>query len=416
MRSRLGCLVLAASMSACGSDGGGAKLLPELPDDFEDSDASALSDAGSAGDASKPTVRRDATVSTSEDGGLTDDNACAATAIAAQQVVVTVEVPVTTVVETPAPVALYVMLDRSWSMDGYQNAPVSWPGAVSAIKSFVSDDSSKGMDIALQYFPTSGGACGGGGYSTPAVAMGALPGRATAIASSLDNTTARGLNTPTEGALRGATAYCASFQAAHPDEKCVAVLVTDGEPNGCNEKASDLAAIAASAWQTSQVRTFTVGLQGADFTLLDQIAMAGGAVDCDGTSSRFSCDVSAGADKLSDALATIRDSVKTVTTHTETTTKTETRPLDCQWQMPMPGADQTLDKDRVNVTLSGQETLPLGRVQGADKCQDGAWYYDNNDAPTQIQACPTTCDAIKAGTYTDVKILLGCETKYLTVI
>lgn len=57
-------------------------------------------------------------------------------------------------------------------------------------------------------------------------------------------------------------------------------------------------------------------------------------------------------------------------------------------------------------------------MPSADKCGDeqAAWYFDNADAPTQINACPETCKQIQAGTYSDVKILLGCETKLLIVI
>lgn len=102
-------------------------------------------------------------------------------------------------------------------------------------------------------------------------------------------------------------------------------------------------------------------------------------------------------------------------THTELQTRTQSRPLECEWVMPTPAAGMTLDKERVNVTLGGATTLPLGRVLGADQCQPGAWHFDVADAPTRIVACPATCDAIKAGTYTDVKILLGCDTNFLVI-
>ncbi|MET0283941.1 MAG: vWA domain-containing protein [Polyangiales bacterium] len=409
-------MVLSASLAVgCGSDDGIENKLPELPFEMEVPDAGLESDASNSKveDASNPVVKRDGALP-AVDGSLNEDNACAATSVAAEKVVVTEEVQVEVVTEAPAPVALYVMFDRSQSM-GWSNL---WNPARTAIKSFVNDERSAGIDVALQYFPIDNGQCGGGGYSTPAVAMGRLPGRAAGIASSLDAQSANGFGTPVEGALRGVTAYCKTFQAANPSEKCVAVLVTDGKPQiSCDDNEDRIVAIAKSAWDQSGVRTFAVGLQGADFGLLDKIAKAGNAADCDTNSARYSCDVSGGADKLSDALAKIRDSVKTVTTHTELVTKTTERPLECQWQMPAPAAGQTLDKDRVNVTLSGAtQSLPLGRVPGADKCADGAWYYDNNEAPTQIIACPSACDAIKAGTYTDVKILLGCESKFITVI
>jgi hypothetical protein len=273
--------------------------------------------------------------------------------------------------------------------------------------------------VALQYFPKSGGSCStGSGYSTPAVPLGRLPGHADAIEASLDGESPNGIGTPIEGALRGATEYCKKFQADHSDERCVAVLVTDGKPelaSGCSEDDDDLVEIAADAWNDHGVRTFAVGLQGADFGLLDKIARAGGAADCDPSGSRFSCDVSSGVDKLAQALATIRDTVTTTVTRTETQTRTEQRPLECEWQMPEPGADQTLDPGQVNVTVSGgsSEPLDLGRVPSAADCREGAWHYDVPAAPERIVACPETCDTIKAAGHTDVKILLGCETRVL---
>ncbi|MDB4971730.1 MAG: uncharacterized protein JWN48_71 [Myxococcaceae bacterium] len=410
----VGLLLVASCTYACGSDDGASELPNALPFGSPGASDDAGGDAGTRHDldaSSKPSTRADATMVWLEDP-LNADSACAAASVSAEQVVVQEQVQVEVEVQVPAPVALYIMMDKSLSM---QTSGI-WTPAVEAMTKFVHDPGSAGIDVALQYFP-GGGQCNGSGYSTPAVALGTLPGNANALANSLAGQSANGFGTPIEGALRGVTGYCKAFQAAHPLEKCIAVLVTDGKPelDGCNDNAAQLAAIAGTAWTQDKVRTFAVGLQGADFGLLDNIAKLGGAKDCDPTSARYACDVSGGTDKLSTALATIRDTVATTMPQTVLQTQVKERPLECEWQMPVPAAGVAVDKDRVNVTLSGGSAaqLSLGRVADAASCQAGAWYFDAPAAPTRIIACPATCDTIKASGYTAVNILLGCETHLL---
>ena len=405
---RVGCLL--SLLTACSIETEGNSTEHLLPDNVA-ADGGDARDGGMRADANA-----DASVSKDASDILADAAACATAAVAAEQVVVQEEVEVQYTVEVPSPVALYVMFDRSASM----GTSGLWTPAVNALKSFVQSDASSGMDVALQYFPASG-YCDGSGYSTPAVGLGRLPEHAPDILNSLSGQSGTGFGTPIEGALRGVTSYCRTFQASHADERCIAVLVTDGKPefDGCEHDNDNLAAIASSAWLEAGVRTFAVGLSGADFTLLDKIAMAGGATDCD-PGSRYACDVSSGAEKLETALATIREKVKTTQTRTETRTETRDRPLECTWRMPDPPPDQTLDKNRVNVLVSGGSNAPLdlGHVPDASSCGDraGAWYFDSASNPTQILACPKTCEAITGGGYTSVNILLGCETKEIIVI
>lgn len=401
----------------CGADGASiSDPVPELPEvlpPLGDGDVldAAVDDAGMA-----PSQAGDAGVSHVGEDPLSADSACGAVAVAASEVVVEeqVQVQVQVEVKVPKPVNLFVMLDRSQSM-----ASSLWTPAVAALKEFIRDDMSKDMDMAIQYFPNSNGACSGSGYSTPAVAMGTLPAHASALESSLNGQSPSGFGTPVEGALRGVTEFCKSFQASHANESCIGVVVTDGKPefDGCEHDDAKLAKIAGDAWTGSKVRTFAVGLSGADFGLLDKIAQAGGATDCDTGSARFSCDVSAGADKLSQALSRIRDTVTVVETETRTETRTETqqRPLECEWQMPKAESGKVLDLNKVNVKVSGGTGAPLdlGRVPSAASCKDGAWYYDNPSAPTRLVACPATCKSIKDGGYKEVSVLLGCQTLVL---
>ena len=57
------------------------------------------------------------------------------------------------------------------------------------------------------------------------------------------------------------------------------------------------------------VKTYAVGLQGSDFSLLDKISMQGGAGDCDLAAPTYACDVTAGSDSLVEALNKIREQV-----------------------------------------------------------------------------------------------------------
>ena len=344
-------------------------------------------------------------------GGADPDAGCGTSSVEAEQVIVVTEMEVEETITEVQPVALYVMLDQSASM---QTGGL-WDPAKTALGAFVDDASSAGVDIALEYFPPlfgETGECDGAGYSEPSVVMGRLPDQAAAIHGSLDAMpTATGIGTPIEGALRGATAFCQTFQTNNPTEKCIAVLVTDGVPQfGCSEDYAVITQIAADA-HTAGVTTFAVGLSGADFELLDMIAMAGGAEDCSDAADRFACDVSGGASQLVEALNSIRDVVSTTTTHTVTMTMVEETPLECEWEIPeQPG--MTFDKNLVNVELSSPVggKVPLGQVANDGSCAARGWHYDDAGDPTRIIACDETCELIQSTSQASIDILLGCET------
>lgn len=379
---------------------------------------------------------------------------CGASSFAAKQVVVekvievpeevteeiTEEVPeevtveVTEEVETIKPTTLFIMFDKSQSMNGGLTwGAHKWTPAVTALKSFVNDGDSAGLSVGLQFFPISGGQCSGNGYKTAKVQAGLLPDNAAALSKALDDEDPNGYGTPIEGALRGVTEYCKAFQASKPSEQCVAVLVTDGKPelSGCEESDGPLVAIASAA-KTAGVVTFAVGLEGANFTLLNKIAVAGGAPDCEPSKSdRHACDVSAGADKLSLALNTIREKVitkevklvtrwetKTVTrqvTHTVTRVKTvqhvEKSELPCTWAVPSSDSGQEFDRNKVNIRLtSGSTQTTFVRVNSKEECRPNAWHFDDPSDPQSFVACEETCKDITGATDATIDILLGCAT------
>jgi hypothetical protein len=299
------------------------------------------------------------------------------------------------------------------------------------------------ISVAIQYFhPQNVGnspdECDGTGHSTPAVPMAPLPGNASAIITSLGNTGPNN-NTPTIGALTGGTQYCASYETANPGKKCVVVLVTDGQPNGCGltDNCSDggnggcvdprsagiLTPIAANAFKdpTHSVITFTVGMNGVSadgFALLNAIAIAGGSDCTPGTPGNQACNITTGgAQAFLDALNTIRHTVQVTGTsnQTFTTHTTQTTTLACQWLIPKPEPGKTFDKGLVNVNFSsdGGTGHRLGNVPTKADCAaagDG-WYYDDPTTPTQIITCPNTCTSLKAATNAEVQILVGCVTE-----
>jgi hypothetical protein len=303
-----------------------------------------------------------------------------------------------------------------------------WAPAKEALKGFVNDPASAGIDVALELFPDdlflfdpSGVSemlglvvCDGSQNDVPMVPMGRLPGHAATFTQALDNRNATGLGTPIAAALRGAGTFCSRFKQGSMGEECVAVLVTDGAPSGCEFEQATLVQLAQTIYAGGMgTRLFTVGLQGADFGLLDALAQAGGAVDCDANSDRFSCDVSGGPSQLRDAMQKIRSVVTKVTTRVETTTRVEDVPVECEWTIPPPPPGEAFDRERVNVRATAPSLatpLDFGQVANAAACTDKGWHYDNPDAPTRLIACPQTCTQLKATPLAKVSVLLGCAT------
>lgn len=395
--------------------------------------------------------------SDASDDALTIDNACGAIFLEPEPVEIeeTIETEITCTAEAPAPVALYIMLDNSGSMEDNNK----WEDAVDALSEFVETDPASGSEwvcldedgnevtppatlsppgagsvsAAIQYFHPEGvgnnvDECDGSGHSTPAVAMGPLPDNADAIIDSLGDTGPDG-DTPTVGALTGGIEYCAGYHEDNPDIQCVQVLVTDGQPNGCGldsgndnsvdpDSSSVLAPIAAQGFADG-VLTFTIGMEGVSeegFDLLDEIAIAGGSDCTPGMPGEEACNVTtSGSEGFLAALNAIRDTVQVSETSSETitTTVTERQTLACEWVIPEPPDGEQFDEDLVNVTIViGADSERLGYVTAPADCPAaGGWYYDNADAPTRILVCPASCEILETVEGAGVQVLLGCATQ-----
>lgn len=355
--------------------------------------------------------------------------ACAATSVRAETIEVTTEVEVPYEVVEEVPTVLYFMLDRSGSMvndsfdlgnllcglfGGTCTSPTTkWEYAVQALSAFVQDPASAGLEAALHYFP-GGGQCDGTGYDVPTVPMTPLP-DSTAIIGSLAAQNPSD-NTPTAGALRGATTYCANYNAASPDKQCVVVLITDGQPTDCDPRDGDgLGAIAEAAYTSGGVKTYAVGMDGADFGVLNRIAELGTGDCTPNDPATFACDVTASSgNTFIDALNLIRSRAST-RTRTEVQTEVQSTILECEWDIPEPPPDEIFDPELVNVqfTAGSGDPQTIGAVETEADCAnvESGWYYDNPADPQRVAVCPQTCDVIQTISDAQIDVLLGCEKK-----
>ena len=149
------------------------------------------------------------------EAGLTDATACVSASAAAELI----------------PLDMLILLDRSGSMDD----SVKWPGATTALKAFVNDPASTGVNVGITYFPveTQGDDCIEQLYEKPAIDVGPLPANSKALVASIDKELPDGSDTPTWGALNGALRFATARQDANPNHKVILVFATDGDPTAC---------------------------------------------------------------------------------------------------------------------------------------------------------------------------------------
>lgn len=309
------------------------------------------------------------------------------------------------------PLDMYIMMDKSGSMDGS-----SWNGVKSAITSFVNAGQAvAGIGVGIQFFPAGGGSscnpfppctagcvniggfclpgsgsaeCDINSYLPPAVTIQTLPGVAQQIISAM-NAQSPGGGTPTLPAMQSAVQATTAYAKQHPDHKVIIVLATDGDPNDCNSSVSNVASEAAKALAANpSVMTFVIGI--GNVSGLNQIAQAGGS----GTATIVSS-ANANQDFL-DAMNAIRG-----------------KALGCEFLLPKPSNGGTIDFGKVNVYYTPKGANKgnyLPQVQNASQCgTKPGWYYDDPNNPTKIILCKSSCDQVKnAGGSVDIQ--LGCQT------
>lgn len=310
------------------------------------------------------------------------------------------------------PLDIFVMWDRSGSMDDEVNGGIKWNLVVSAFQAFLTDPGSEGISVGLQYFPldlngnpvtqSQGGgrrgpndantSCNEAHYAAASVPIAPLPGNAAAISSSLAALAPAG-RTPTRVALGGAIQHAQQWAAQHPERTVIVVLQTDGQPNVCDSTVDAVAQVAAAGFSgVPSIPTYVIGV-GSELGNLNTIAQAGGtgqAIVVDTTQ-----DTSA---QFLAALNAIRGDAQ----------------IPCEYRLPDSTATQIIDPERVNVSfVSGTGiTTDLRQAASPAECDaaSGGWYYDDPTVPTRIQLCDSTCNAVISDPDGQIDVLLGCTT------
>lgn len=316
-----------------------------------------------------------------DDGGTTEvvdsgnDKSCAQATVTAETV----------------PLAMLVLIDRSGSMAGDK-----WTAATSAIRTFADRAEVVGMQMGLNFFPPlgTGDQCAYSTYAQPAVGVAPLPDNVIPIQQKLASTDVTG-STPMSGGLGGSIEAMRSFLQENPASEPVIILVTDGDPAGCGTL-TDVIGIASDGANPKgtepRVRTFVVGMQGATFSNLDKIAVAGG-----GFSTAFNVGTGTAAQQgLVDALEAVR-----------------TGAIGCEYILPPPPSGR-LDLESVEVRYSPGGNDPVQTMRKVDSkgdCgqQTGGYYYDNPTDPTRVVLCPASCDLVRsAPAEAKVELFFGC--------
>lgn len=190
-----------------------------------------------------------------------------------------------------APVDMFIMLDRSGSMapDNNQDGNIGdtatkWERSITALSGYFNSAGSKDQGAALQFFPldthTAARCATGDGYHAPASPT-ASPFYTTLPSNTFDAllnaerpATGDNLGTPTEAAIRGMTRF--TSENRRPGRVTIGILITDGNPNNCNENRDALSNMLAAHHTATKIRTYVIGMEGASFDAVERIAQGGG--------------------------------------------------------------------------------------------------------------------------------------------
>ena len=305
---------------------------------------------------------------------------------------------------------MLVMMDDSGSMAENNK----WTQVARAMKAFFADPATAGLRVGLRLFPSNTPTMGCWdtvcnmdqataitACSTPLVDIAALTAapapadaqeaKLLAAIPAMPQQGRRSGGTPTYAALQGAENIAKTYAAAHPAEKVVVVFVTDGEPNGCDEKIPDIAKIASDTLAANKIETYAIGILGSNKATMDTIAMAGG------TTAGILIGGTDGATTEADLLKAFGN-IKSAN-------------VSCDFAVPPPPANLMLNINNVNVnyTPGAGKAATLPRVKDAASCgTTGGWYYDDNTTPTQIHLCMNTCTTVQADTGAALQVLYSC--------
>lgn len=294
------------------------------------------------------------------------------------------------------PLTMIMGLDQSCSMGdcgGGQEKDKRWVPVTTALKGFWGDPVTVGISADLRLFPNGGSDdyCKFSEYDTPVVPMTPLPNVDAFAAVLVDNP--QKTATPTRAVLRAMAKEADALVAADATAKLAVVLVTDGQPQFCDDNDNDIDNVKGEI-ANKPYPTYVIAIKGTgDSTLqanADAIAAAGQ------TQQAFLVDTDdPGATQQ--AFTTAMDQIRGALVPS------------CELTIPPPPQGKTFDKNKVNVTItSGATQTPLGYDPA---CAGAGWKYDDPNAPTAIVLCPQSCDPFKADANAQLDVAFGCTTR-----
>jgi hypothetical protein len=317
---------------------------------------------------------------------------------------------------TLKPVDLLLMFDRSNSMAAEitidpETGLNRWDTASSALKAFLADPSTEGLGVALRFFPddepTPGcvsPTCDVAVCAQPLVDIATLSAEPApddtheqALLSAIDDATPPSPvdgGTPTGAALEGAVSWAKTHQSNHPETRTVILFVTDGQPEGCEERIRYFDGYLTDALSAG-VSTYFVGLTDAEGDNLHEGNM-NHLAETGGTQQAYF--IQDGPTAAADLLGTL----------------SAVRGQSIQCDFPLPestSSGEEIDSKLVNVTYTagnGSETDFTKVIAPADCENSSSWYYDDESAPSRIHLCPAACDLVRADPEAKFRILAGC--------
>lgn len=314
------------------------------------------------------------------------------------------------------PVTLLIMFDRSSSMAhpdtiDPQTGLNRWQTASAALKGFLSDPSTDGLSVALRFFPHDlpvagcmSKVCDVAACEQPLVDVGKLSAapapadaQEQALISAIDSATPTSPmpgGTPTGAALNGAVTWAKARQAAHPEEHTTILLVTDGQPEGCEERVQYLNGYLSDALSAG-IKTYFIGLTDAQGTNLHQESMDNFALSGGTERAYFIKDGPSAATDLAGTLSAVRG-----------------KAIACDFPLPeATTSQQHIDPSLVNVTYTsgaGTDTDFTKVLDPANCDSSSSWYYDDEAKPTRISLCPSACALVSSDPKAEFRILVGC--------
>jgi hypothetical protein len=312
------------------------------------------------------------------------------------------------------PLDIYFMFDRTGSMGDDcdyvpgGNPPVSSKAcfATYAMNDYLTTvEPVNETRLAFQFMSYDNG-CDGAPYRTPLRDFATLPLSADdpLIQSISDEEFQGGFGTQIEGALLGIADFTRVSET--PGREIIGVLMTDGDPEGCREDIDYLAQIIEQHRESTGIRTFIIGMEGATEENLEQLAIAGGADPHDD----FCGSLGAGCHYWNvgnGSGAAIQSALVAIAG--------QATPFPCRYDLAEVGStvDGGLDLRTLNVQLTeAGSTTVIGKVGSAADCPAlaPAWHFDSTSSPTEVVLCEAACNLVtEASSGAKLSIVGGCS-------